>query len=114
MSFFACDPREVQRVKDALQYNDVNLGVGIVHEPTGQIRLSPFDDLPRRGGHVELADALGLPLAECKGFIIARQGDSFMPVNMSHLNGPQGQPGSLQMPAATFAGVVRALLGAGL
>jgi hypothetical protein len=114
MSPIACDPQEVQAVKDALLQNDLNLGVGILHEPTGQVRLCPIDSLPNRGGHAEFAGVLGLPLAECKGFVIGKQGDAFVPVNLSHLNGPQGQPGSLQMPAATFADIVRALRAAGL
>jgi len=33
---------------------------------------------------------------------------------MSHLNGPQGQPGSLQMPAPLFADIVQALQDEGL
>jgi hypothetical protein len=114
MSVFTCDPQEVQRVKDALVQNDLNLGIGVLHEPTGQIHLAPMDSLPQRGGHAELVDLLQLPEAECKGFgILTRQG-AFVPVNSSHLNGPQGQPGSLQMPADTFDAVVDALRAAGL
>ncbi len=94
--------------------DELNIGVGVLHEPTGQVRLRPMDALPNRGGHAELAGLLGLPLAECKGFVIGKQADVFVPVNLSHLNGPQGQPGSLQMPAATFAAVVAALQSAGL
>ncbi len=114
MSPIACDPHEVRAVKDALTQNDLNIGVGILHEPTGQVRLCPIDSLPNRGGHAELVGVLGLPLAECKGFMIGKQGDAFVPINLSHLNGPQGQPGSLQMPAATFTAIVQALQVAGL
>src|SRR6266511_3068246 len=37
-----CDPQEVQAVKDALAANSNNLGIGILHEPTGHIHLKPF------------------------------------------------------------------------
>jgi hypothetical protein len=111
---FACDPAELQAVKGALSRDDLNLGVGVLHEPTAIIRLSPMDALPNRGGHAELVTLLGLPLSECKGFVICKQGDAFLPVNASHLNGPQGQPGSLQMPSATFTAIVQALTAAGL
>jgi hypothetical protein len=106
-------PQELQAVKAALDHNPLNLGVGILHEPTGRISLRPFDQLP--GGHAQLAGDLALPLGECKGFGIAKAaGGAYVPVNSSHLNGPQGSPGSLQMPASTFAEIVAALQAAGL
>jgi hypothetical protein len=106
-------PQEVQAVKAALDQDPLNAGVGILHEPTGRIYLKPFDQVP--GGHAQLAGDLGLPLSECKGFGIAKAaGGAYVPVNNSHLNGPQGLPGSLQMPQPTFADIVRALQAAGL
>jgi hypothetical protein len=106
-------PAEVQAVKDALDQNALNAGVGVLHEPTGRIHLKPFDQVP--GGHAQLAGMMGLPLMECKGFAIVKATDGrFVPVNISHLNGPQGTPGSLQMPQATFDEIVRALGAAGL
>jgi hypothetical protein len=115
MSAFTCDPQEVQAVKDGLTRNPLNLGIGILHEPTGQIHLSPMDQLPNRNGHDDLVTRLQLPPDECKGFAIGIQKDgALVPVNLSHLNGPQGQPGSLQMPADTFAAILQALQVAGL
>jgi hypothetical protein len=91
----------------------LNGGVGIVHEPTGQIHLAPFDDVP--GGHAELVNKLNLRPSECKGFAIFKQPDGkFVAINNSHLNGTQGQPGSVQMPSSTFAAIVQALEDAGL
>lgn len=113
MSPFSCDAQELHRVKDALTKNDWNYGVGVLHEPTGCIRLAPFDDVP--GGHAELADNHQLPRTECKGFVIAKRPDgTFRVENLSHLNGLQGQSGSLQMPATTFAAIVQAMQQAGL
>lgn len=113
MSPFTCDPRELQIIKDAMDRDVNNHGVGILHEPTGQIRLAPFDDVP--GGHDQLAGKWCLPESECKGFAIMKQLDgTFVVFNSSHLNGPQGQPGSLQMPPSTFAAIVQALQAAGL
>jgi hypothetical protein len=109
-----CDPQEVQLVKDALTQDPLDGGVGILHEPTGEIYLSPINSLPNRSGHVELAQIINLPLSECKGFVIARTNGGFRAVNMSQLNGPQGQPGSLQMPQSTFDDIVKALTAAGL
>lgn len=113
MSPLTCDPAEVQAVKDALNRNPYNLGIGVLHEPTGQIRLAPFDVVP--GGHAELVVRLTLPAMECKGFVIEKRLDgTFAAVNISHLNGPQGQAGSLQMPPATFDDIRQALQQAGL
>src|SRR5262245_2818857 len=113
MPGYVCSTKDVQRVKDALRQNPLNLGVGVLHEPSGQIILAPFDDVP--GGHVDLVVRSGLPVNACKGFVICIQpGDVFIPVNASHLNGPLGTPGSLQMPSTTFADIVQALGTAGL
>jgi hypothetical protein len=110
-----CDPAPVQAVKDALTRSAFDFGVGILHEPTGQIHLAPINSLPNRGGHAELVSVLGLQQGECKGFAIVKDpAGTFVPVNLSHLNGLQGSPGSLQMPQATFAEIVRALQAAGL
>jgi hypothetical protein len=108
-----CNPQELQRVKDALVKNANNVGVGMLHEPTGQISLEPFNDL--QGGHDQLVARKQLVDADCKGFVVVRLADgSFDAVNNSHLNGPQGQPGSLFMPAAVFQAIVRTLRQAGL
>jgi len=109
-----CVPLEVEAVKDALNQNNLNSGVGIFHEPTRRIHLIPIDDIPNRTGHTGLAQIVSVPQSECKGFAIVKTNGGFLPVNMSHLNGPQGQPGSLQMPQSTFDEIVQALIDAGL
>jgi hypothetical protein len=75
--------------------------------------LAPMDN-QKVGGHDDLIYLLGLPAHECKGFAIGEQNGQFIPINRSHLNGPQGQPGSLQMPQDVFNAIVQALRAAGL
>lgn len=104
----------MQAVKDELDKDTHNLGIGILHEPTGQIHLAPFDALGRLG-HDELVRRRSLPRNDCKGFVIHKNPDgTFTVYNFSGLNGPQGQPGSTQMPRTTFAQIVKALEAAGL
>lgn len=113
MSPLTCDPAEVQTVKDALNRNPLNLGIGVLHEPTDLIRLAPFDVVP--GGHGELVMRLTLPTVECKGFVIEKRPDgTFAAINISHLNGPQGQAPSLQMLSAILDDIRQALQQAGL
>jgi len=106
-------PSELQAVKDGLDHNARNAGLGILHEPSDRVFLAPFDSVP--GGHAELAMQSGLPLHECKGFLIGKDthGD-YVLVNNSHLNGLQGQPGALRMPQTTFDAIEQALRNAGL
>jgi hypothetical protein len=89
-------------------------GVGIIHEPTGQVHLKPFDAVP--GGHVRLAGDLGLPLNEVKGFVVGLSADSYQAINASHLSNSSGQgaSGTMQMPQALFASVLQSLKDAGL
>ena len=113
MSLVTCDAQEVQHVKDELVINPNNVGVGILHEPTGLIHLAPFDDL--HGGHDQLVFHKKLAAQECRGFVVVRLPDgSFDAVNNSHLNGPQGSPGSLLMPVPLFQTIVQVLRQAGL
>ena len=113
---YVADANEVQAVKDALNQNHLNAGVGIVHLPTGKIHIKPFNDSALQGGgHIGLVDSLSLNAAECRGFGVAKNAaGNFEAANVSHLNGIQGQPGSLQMPANIFNDVVDALKAAGL
>lgn len=107
------DQAEVQAVKKAVDQDPLNVGIGVLHEPTGTIHLKPFDDVP--GGHAELAMMHNWPLNECKGFVVSKApSGTYVPVNNSHLNGTQGVPGSLQMPQVTFTEIVNALQAAGL
>jgi hypothetical protein len=106
-------PAEVQAVKDALLIDAQNVGIGIYHELTDRVFLAPFDNL-RGGGHAALVVAQGLRLSDCKGFVVGRSGNGWTVLNVSHLNGPQGQPGSLAMPLPLFASIELALHAAGL
>jgi hypothetical protein len=106
-----CDAAAIQAIKDALNQNPNNLGVGILHEPTGQIHLLPFDQV---AGHKGLARRYNVKETECKGFVIGKQPDgTFAAANLSELNGALGQPGSLQMPQSTFDEIVKTLGAAG-
>ena len=90
-----------------------NLGIGILHEATAQLHIAPYDVI--KGGHDALVALHALAANECKGFAISRKPNgSFEAVNVSHLNGPQGQTGSLQMPLALFKSIEAALSQAGL
>jgi len=103
----------VQSAKDELVKNPNNVGIGILHEPTGQIFLAPFDDL--QGGHDRLVVREQFADADCKGFAVVHlPSGSFDAVNASHLNGVPGQPGSLLMPDPLFQALVSALRQAGL
>ena len=108
-----CDPHEVQAVKDALGRNPNNIGVGIIHEPTGRVFLKPFDDVP--GGHAQFAGDLGLPVSETRGFLVGRSGSGYQVVNLSHLNSAApGSPGPMQMPQPLFDVALQSLQDAGL
>jgi hypothetical protein len=108
-----CDPHDVQAVKDALAQNANNIGVGVIHEPTGRVFLKPFDDVP--GGHAQIAGDAGIPLSEARGFLVGRSGSGYQVVNLSHLNSPApGSPGPMQMPQPLFDLVLQSLRNAGL
>jgi hypothetical protein len=110
---FRLQPGELQSVKDGLLVNPNNIGVGILHQPTGQIRMAPYDDL--LGGHDALTARCSLDNQECKGFVVVLRPDGqFDCVNNSHLNGAQGKPASLQMETALFQEIVNTLRTGGL
>jgi len=107
-----CPSDELQALVDRLNQDVQEVGVGILHEPTGEIRLSTVGQV---GGHDGLVQVSMWPARDCKGFVIGRNADGTFSVhNFSGLNGPQGQPGSLQMPTATFQSIEQALKDAGL
>jgi hypothetical protein len=97
---------ELDRVREALKEDPWNLGVGILHVPTGRIALRPFDQLKNRGGHLELVHELEWVLGECLGFIVARPAAECVMVNLSQLN---AQAGALWMAPETFRNIVLAL-----
>ena len=97
---------ELMIVREALERDPSNYGVGILHLATGRIVLRPFNDLRHRGGHVELVEEFEWPPDQCLGFIVARPGGESLMVNISHLN---TQAGPLQMPTGTFRNILLTL-----
>jgi len=103
---FTVEREELVTVRDALMRDSCNLGVGILHLPTGRIALKPFAQLPHRGGHVELAGNLDWAPDECLGFFVARPTGECVMINRSQLN---AQAGPLQMPQGTFRNILLSL-----
>jgi hypothetical protein len=103
---FSVSSEELQTVRDALLQDSYNLGVGVLYLPTGRIALRPFEQLPCRGGHVELASQLEWAPEECLGFFVARPVDECVMINRSQLN---AQAGALQMPQGTFRNILQSL-----
>ncbi len=103
---FTVVSEELQAVRDALRTDSCNLGVGIVHLPTGRIALKPFESLRHRGGHVGLAAEMEWSPEECLGFMVARPSAECIMINRSQLN---AQAGALHMPAETFRNVLSRL-----
>ena len=79
-------PTELLAVREALSQDPSNIGVGILHMPTGRIALRPFDRLRNRGGHLELAGECDWTPQECLGFIVAKPANECVMVNLSQLN----------------------------
>src|SRR6266545_183455 len=103
------DSREVDAVKQALTADPGDIGVGVIHLPTAGIILRPFNSIPSGNGHIGLVDETVSPADEFRGFIVIREAGRYDVLNSSHLNGPQGAPGSLRMPAQVFDMIVREL-----
>ena len=97
---------ELLAVREALLQDAFNLGVGILHLPTGRVVLRPFDALRHRGGHVELAEEFDWRPDECLGFIVARPAGECVMINLSQLN---SQAGPLYMPHGTFRNILLSL-----
>lgn len=108
-----CDPAEIRQVKAELDANPRDLGLGVIHLPTGRLHLRSFDSVGRRG-HEALVSRLGYVAADCRGFVIVKDGPSFHVLNVSQLNGPQGRPGSLNMADDLFNNIVKELRHGGL
>jgi hypothetical protein len=108
------DPVELAAVKEGLDTNLANVGVGVLHEDSERIVLRSMDAIAHRNGHMGVVDELEWPPTKCKGFLVIKEAGRYHVINRSHLNGPQGAAGSLQMPADLFAAIVRRLTDAGL
>jgi hypothetical protein len=96
-------PFELLAVREALQLDPLNYGVGLLHLDTGQIVLRPFNDICHRGGHLELVSEHAWLPDECLGFIVAKPAGTYVLINQSQLN---RRTGGLAMPKATFRNVV--------
>ena len=99
-------PFELLAVREALQEDALNYGVGILHLATGRIVLRPFNDICHRGGHVELADEFAWLPGECLGFMVAKPHGKCVLVNHSQLN---VRAGGLHMAQETFRRIVVSL-----
>ena len=109
-----CTPAQLQAVKDAMTADPSDFGIGVLHEPTGNVYLTTMKQIPNQNGHAGFVEQLGLQQSECKGFQLFRASGRFVAVNNSHLNGTQGQPGSLQMPESLFGSILSQLKSMGL
>ena len=109
-----CTPTQLQAVKDAMTADPSDFGIGVLHEPTGNVYLTTMKQIPNQNGHAGFVEQLGLQQSECKGFQLFRASGRFVAVNNSHLNGTQGQPGSLQMPESLFGSILSQLKSMGL
>jgi hypothetical protein len=103
---FNVAPFELLAVREALQEDALNYGVGVLHEPTDRLALRSFNHVYHRGGHLGLVAECGWPATECLGFLVARPNGSCVIINVSQLN---VRKGGLNMPAATFRNIVLSL-----
>ncbi len=103
---FNVAPFELLAVREALQEDSLNYGIGLLHEPTERIGLRPFNHVHHRGGHLGLAAECGWAANECLGFLVAIPNGTSVIVNVSQLN---VRKGGLNMPAATFRNIVLSL-----
>jgi len=103
---FTVDHEELNHVREALQADRSRLGVGVLNRELSKIVLRPFDELPHRGGHLELIRSLGWTPEECLGFIVARPAHECIMINLSQIN---IKDGPLFMPASLFRNIVLSL-----
>jgi hypothetical protein len=99
-------PFELLAVREALQDDSLNYGVGLLHEPTERIGLRPYNQVHHRGGHLGLAAECGWTANECLGFLVAVPKGTSVIINVSQLN---VRKGGLNMPADTFRNIVLSL-----
>ena len=108
------DRNELQAVKDALNADITDAGVGVVHVPTNGIYLCPVSQTTPPG-HDALVRKMQLAQDECRGFVIAKTtAGQFAVENVSGLNVGSGGPTSLEMPVGVFDSIRQALMAAGL
>jgi hypothetical protein len=114
MSPPSVDSKEVQVVKDALNLDITDAGVGILHVPANRIHLRPSSQT-RPVGHDALVRQLGLSRSDCKGFVIVKDVSGMLVIeNLSQLNIGSGGPKSLMMPPSLFGLIKQAVIAAGL
>jgi hypothetical protein len=104
---FTVAPFELLSVREALQDDPLNYGVGLLHLDTSRIVLRPFNDVCHRGGHLELVNEHAWLSGECFGFIVAKPEGTCVLINQSQLNVQAG--GGLAMPKETFRNIVLGL-----
>jgi hypothetical protein len=109
------DSNEVKTVKNALNADITDFGVGVYHIPTARVYLAPASTTKPAFGHNTLVLQLGLNRNDCRGFVIAKhpQTGQYVIENASGLNVGSGGVG-LGMPQPLFDSIKQALLAAGL
>ncbi len=108
------DGNEVQAVKNALNADVTDFGVGVFHVHTNRVYLLPASQT-KPVGHNALVQQLNLYRSECRGFVIAKHPTTgqFVMENASGLNVGSGGVG-LGMPQPLFNSINHAVLPAGL
>lgn len=109
------DSNEVQAVKNALNADITDFGVGVYHIPGSRAHLVPASQTGPNVGHSALVQQLNLNRTECRGFVIAKHPHTghYVIENVSGLNVGSGGVG-LGMPQPLFDSIRQAVLAAGL
>jgi hypothetical protein len=115
----SCDPAEVAHIERELARNQNNMGVGVIDNRTGQIRLFPYDETdafsrtnPRLQvmvGHEAAAAMAGIPPDQARRFVLGKQGSDWHVINHSHLNRADAQANTMRMDDRLFNAIVSAL-----
>jgi hypothetical protein len=119
-----CDPSEVAHIHQELARNQNNLGMGVIDNRTGEVRLFTYDEtdafsranphLQVMAGHEAAAAMAGVLADQARGFVLGQQGSDWQIFNQSHLNQADGQPNPLRMDPRLFNVLVSALQRAGV
>jgi hypothetical protein len=114
----------VAHVEQELAGNQNNLGVDVIDNRKGQVRLFSYDETDAfsranpqfqvMAGHEAAAAMAGIPPDQARGFVLGKQGNDWHVINSSHLNGPDGQANRMHLAPQTFNGIVSALRSAGV
>jgi hypothetical protein len=120
----SCDPAEIVHIEKEMTKKPNNMGVGVIDQRTGQVRLFAFDEtsafsranrhLQVQAGHEAAAAMAGIPEDQARGFVVTKQGNDWHVINQSHLNAVDGQTNTMRMAPQTYHEIVSALQVAGI